>query len=182
MKISNVGIRFLSLNKVNNLLPKLLDFAEIFRFARSLHVQIREKPILKTFGDGKWEKESIIDVQCRQENLIHRVHRSSGKLGKPRFLLERWTLVLGLSCLHWTQMMGYICLTHPSKWYIVRLETRYWCKDKNITLISLFYLNNKDGRKVLVCVFKQVNTWNLQFTCLQTHYICFMKISQIRQN
>ena len=49
----------------DNLLPKLFDFAEIFRFARSplvLHVQIREKPILKIFGNGMWEKESIIDV------------------------------------------------------------------------------------------------------------------------
>ena len=62
---------FLSLNKRNNLLPKLFDFAEIFRFEYLpliLHVQIREKPILKIYGDGMWEKESILDVQCRQEN------------------------------------------------------------------------------------------------------------------
>ena len=42
--ISSVGMR-LSLNKVNNLLPILFDFADIFRFARLpliLHVQIRE--------------------------------------------------------------------------------------------------------------------------------------------
>ena len=48
-------MRFLSLNKRNNLLPKLFDSAEFFRFARLpliLHVQIREKPILKIFGDG----------------------------------------------------------------------------------------------------------------------------------
>ena len=54
-KIANVGMRFLSLNKTNNLLPILFDFAEIFRFARLpliLHIQIREKPILKIFGDG----------------------------------------------------------------------------------------------------------------------------------
>ena len=48
-------MRFLSLNTMNNLLPRLFDFAESFRFARLpliLHVQIREKPVLKIFGDG----------------------------------------------------------------------------------------------------------------------------------
>ena len=89
-------MRFLSLNKRNNLLPKLFDFAEIFRFARLpliLHIQITEKPILKIFCEGMWEKESITDVQCRQENPNPQVHCSSGELGKPRFLLERWTSV-----------------------------------------------------------------------------------------
>ena len=113
IKISSVGMRFLSLNKRNNLLPNLFDFAAIFRFARLpliLHVQIREKPILKIFGDGMWEKESITDVQWQQENPNPRVNRSSGKLGKPRFLLEQWTLRLGFSCLHWTPMMDSIYL------------------------------------------------------------------------
>ena len=66
-------MRFLSLNNRNNLLPKLFDFAEIFHFAclpLILYVQIREKPILKLFGDGMSEKESITDVQCRQKNPI----------------------------------------------------------------------------------------------------------------
>ena len=102
-------MRFLSLNNRNNLLPKLFDFAEIFRFAclpLILHVQIREKPILKLFGDGMSEKESIIDVHCRQENPNPQVHSSSEKLGKPHFLLEWWTLGLGFSCLHWAPMMN----------------------------------------------------------------------------
>ena len=51
IKISSVGMRFLSLNKRNNLLPKLFDFAEFFRFAR-LPLVLQEKPILKIFGDG----------------------------------------------------------------------------------------------------------------------------------
>ena len=107
-------MRFLSLNKRNNLLPKLFDFAEPFRFARLpliLHVQIREKPVLKIFGDDMWEKESIIDVQCPQQNPNPPVHRSSGKLGKPRFL-ERWTRWLEFSCLHWTPMMDSIYLSY----------------------------------------------------------------------
>ena len=54
-------------------------------------------------------KESIIDVQCRQENPNPRVRRSSGKLRKPRFQLERWTLGLVFSCLHWTPMMDPLC-------------------------------------------------------------------------
>ena len=57
-----------------------------------------------------WEKESIIDVQCRQENPNPRVHHSSGKLSKPRFPLERWTLGLGFSWPHWTPMVDSICL------------------------------------------------------------------------
>ena len=47
-------MRFLSLNKRNNLRPKLFDCAEIFRFARLpliLRVQIGEKPVLIIFGD-----------------------------------------------------------------------------------------------------------------------------------
>ena len=90
---------------------KLFDFADAFRFARLLlirHVQIRKRPIFKTFGDGMWEKKSITDVQCRQENSNPQVHRSSEKLGKPRFLLERWTLGLGFPCHHWTPMMDSI--------------------------------------------------------------------------
>ena len=35
------------------------------------------------------EKESNSGVQWRKENLNPRVHRSSGKLGEPRFPLER---------------------------------------------------------------------------------------------
>ena len=35
------------------------------------------------------EKESISGVQWRKEILNPRVHRSSGKLGEPRFPLER---------------------------------------------------------------------------------------------
>ena len=49
IKISSMGMRFLSLNKRNNLLSKLFDFAEMFRFSRLpliFHVQIKEKPIL----------------------------------------------------------------------------------------------------------------------------------------
>ena len=71
-------MRFLSLNKRNNLRPKLFDCAEIFRFARLpliLRVQIGEKPVLKIFGDRMWEKESIIDVQWRQENRNPRFPR-----------------------------------------------------------------------------------------------------------
>ena len=82
IKITSVGMHFLSLNKRNNLLPNLFDFAEIFLFAHLpliLHAQIREKPFLKIFGDGMWEKESIIDVQCWQENPNPRAYCLSGK-------------------------------------------------------------------------------------------------------
>ena len=48
-----------------------------------------------------WEKESITGVQCWQENHNSRVPCASGKLGKPRFPLKRWTLGLGFSCPHW---------------------------------------------------------------------------------
>ena len=37
----------------------------------------------------------------------------SGKLGKPRFPLERWAPGLGFFCLHWTPMMDSIYLTYP---------------------------------------------------------------------
>ena len=37
----------------------------------------------------KRKKESISGVQWRKENLNPRVLRSSGKLGEPRFPLER---------------------------------------------------------------------------------------------
>ena len=40
------------------------------------------------------------------------VHRSSGKLGKPRFPLERWAFGLGFFCPHWTPMMDSIYLTY----------------------------------------------------------------------
>ena len=59
---------------------------------------------------GMWEKESIIDVQCRQESPSPRVRHLSGKLGKPPFPLECRTLGLGLSCPRWTPMMDSICL------------------------------------------------------------------------
>ena len=36
----------------------------------------------------------------------------SGKLGKPRFPLERWALGLGFFCPHWTPMMDSIYLTY----------------------------------------------------------------------
>ena len=36
-----------------------------------------------------YEKESISGVQWKKEKLNPRVHRSSGKLGEPRFPLER---------------------------------------------------------------------------------------------
>ena len=62
----------------------------------------RKRVIRKTIWWWLWEKVSIIDVQCQQENPNPRVHRSSGKLGKRRFPLEWWTLGLGFSCPHWT--------------------------------------------------------------------------------
>ena len=51
--------------------------------------------------------ESITDFQWRQENANPRVHRSSGKLGKPHIPLECWTLGLGFSCSHWTSQIKY---------------------------------------------------------------------------
>ena len=72
IKISSVGIRFLSFNKRKHLLPKLFNFAKNFRFScllLILHVKIRENAIFKKiFSDGKREKDTVIDVQCRQEN------------------------------------------------------------------------------------------------------------------
>ena len=49
----------------------------------------------------------------------------SGKLGKPRFPLERWALGLGFFCPHWTPMMDPIYLTYP-------VPTSR--KDKNLTV------------------------------------------------
>ena len=37
----------------------------------------------------------------------------SGKLGKPRFPLERWALGLGFFCPHWTPMIDSIYLINP---------------------------------------------------------------------
>ena len=67
---------------------------------------------VKLFGYGMWEKESIIDAQCRQEHPNPRVHRSSGKLGKPRVPLEWWTLGLGLN----TSDGHYLSHTISSLW------------------------------------------------------------------
>ena len=76
----------------------------------------REVSFLNLIRDGVWEKESTTDVQCRQENPNPRVHRSSGKLGKPRFPLEWWTLGLGFSCPHWTPMMDSISTVCKKNW------------------------------------------------------------------
>ena len=76
--------------KRNILVPKVFDVAEIFYFAQLplyFHVQ-SERSFVKLFG-GMWEKELIIDVQCRQEIPNSRVRHSNGKLSKPRFQLER---------------------------------------------------------------------------------------------
>ena len=76
-----------------------------------------------------WEKESIIDVQCQQENPKTPIHGSSGKLGKPRFPLERWTLFLSpgpFSCRHWASVMDSI--------YLILFDgtilSWYWTKKK----------------------------------------------------
>ena len=50
--------------------------------------------------DGKLEKDSIPDSQWGQENANPQVHCPSGKLGRPRFSPDRWTLRLFLILLN----------------------------------------------------------------------------------
>ena len=77
------------------------------------------------------KKKSIIDVHRRQENPNPRVHRSSGKLGKPRFPLKGWTLGWGF-CLvsHWNggpSGLGFCLISHwncgPSGWNFASFPT-----------------------------------------------------------
>ena len=58
-------------------------------------------PFIKLFGNGMWEKELIIEVQCWQKNSNPWIHHSSVKLCKPHFPQERWTLGLGFFCPRW---------------------------------------------------------------------------------
>ena len=63
-------MRFLSWDKRNVLVPKLFDFADFFFFHLPLTLPCsnrEKKAFVKLFGDGMAEKESITDVQCRQE-------------------------------------------------------------------------------------------------------------------
>ena len=92
-ELAIVGMRFLSWNKRNILVPKLFDVVDFFISSYTSDSSsytsdsFMFKQRGKVFGDVVWEKESIIDVQCRQENPNSQIHRSSGKRGK----LERWT-------------------------------------------------------------------------------------------
>ena len=61
---------------------------------------------------GICEKEPIIGVQWGQKKSQPSGPPFSGKLGKPRFPLERWALGLGFFCPHCTPMMDSIYLTH----------------------------------------------------------------------
>ena len=99
IKIWSVSLSFLSKNKRNILVQTCFDFSEIFCFAflASMFKQW-EGGIRKTIW--WWYVRKRIDHCCSV---------STGKIGKPRFPLERRTLGLGFSCPQWTPMIDSIC-------------------------------------------------------------------------
>ena len=90
---SGMSMHCLSWYTRNILVRKLVGCVETYFFAILFrHFHVRNESRGHCFLDSLWEKESITDFQWRQENVNPWVHRSSRKLGKPRYPLVSWTL------------------------------------------------------------------------------------------
>ena len=88
----------------------------------------------------------------------------SGKLGKPRFPMERWAHGLGFFCPHWTPMMDSIYLTHAILPRLSRESFIHWLYWNSRTLSSSDVIVTFKWRhhvKLHLSVFR--NFWKLIF-------------------
>ena len=91
----------------------MVGFVEIYifcHFVPAFQCKKWEEWALFSWWHVEKNPKTITDFRWQKENANPRVHHSSGKLGKPYFPLERWTLRLGFSCPHRTSLMDSIYL------------------------------------------------------------------------